>query len=474
MNGQSPHRPIGKLQPAKCFLKFVPGPQRPVIDVAAGLCLLQELAGVENSIVSLKPCMPVGLPANLHARPVADESCLAVIPRSDQESRHRVDAIRKALSPLNYPIDGQRHVMRKRRFDVRMNVDEVDWPRTCCRQDAEVVSFGVKRIESAQRVRRWMISARYVRLRAEPRFQRNRGNSVARFRCDGPGADVCRSEAAKLPKCFIVEIPARVFVGDGLSYSAADRLPNLMRRSSLVCRFLAILPKVVKIQQSFLRHRARRVCTPEADTGDWRVVEESWIIFVRPHRKSVDMPRMCLYACHEAIEAEPNIGALAHIEEPARPILQFLPADSKLDRSPRRCAANLEKTCLEVKFFLIDWTRPPRTPRVNTALQLDECSDVRTIMDIEIGHVSLIEIAIPIGRIAPVVVSYLLPDFAGFATHGHVPIIATPVERDVFDRIPKVFSEIRILQEAPVLVLAKQLIVAVDLWNLFGVRGLRQ
>src|SRR5260370_6118529 len=33
--------PIPKLRSAKCFLKFVPGPQRPVIEIAAGLCLLQ-------------------------------------------------------------------------------------------------------------------------------------------------------------------------------------------------------------------------------------------------------------------------------------------------------------------------------------------------------------------------------------------------------------------------------------------------
>ncbi|MGA7314188.1 MAG: hypothetical protein WBX22_09470, partial [Silvibacterium sp.] len=42
-------------------------PQRPVIEIAAGLCLLQELAGVENSIVSLKPYMRVDLPANIRA-----------------------------------------------------------------------------------------------------------------------------------------------------------------------------------------------------------------------------------------------------------------------------------------------------------------------------------------------------------------------------------------------------------------------
>ena len=96
------------------------------------------------------------------------------------------------------------------------------------------------------------------------------------------------------------------------------------------------------------------------------------------------------------------------------------------------------------------------------------------MVQVKIGHVSFIEVPIPIRRLAPVVVSYLLPDFAGFTTHGHVPIIGTPAERDVFDRIPKVFSELRILQEAPILVLAKQLIVAVDLWNLVGIRGLRQ
>src|SRR5277367_6225086 len=58
------------------FLKLITCPQRPVIEIAAGLCLLQELAGVENSIVSLKPFMRVGLPANLRARPVSDKSCL--------------------------------------------------------------------------------------------------------------------------------------------------------------------------------------------------------------------------------------------------------------------------------------------------------------------------------------------------------------------------------------------------------------
>ena len=82
-------------------------------------------------------------------------------------------------------------------------------PWACCRQDAEVVAFGVKRTESAQRVRRRMISARNVRLCAEPRFQPNRGNPIARLRCDGPGTDFWRSEVAELPNCIIIEVPTR-------------------------------------------------------------------------------------------------------------------------------------------------------------------------------------------------------------------------------------------------------------------------
>src|ERR1700733_3992967 len=113
--------------------------------------------------------------------------------------------------------------------------------------------------------------------------------------------------------------------------------------SSLKSAFFPILTQVVKIQQSFLRHRARRVCAPEADTGDWRIVEKSWFVFVRPHRKPVDMPRMCLYACHKTIEAQPNIGALAHIDKPARPILQFLSASSHMQRPPGSLTANLQK-----------------------------------------------------------------------------------------------------------------------------------
>jgi hypothetical protein len=92
---------------------------------------------------------------------------------------------------------------------MRMNVDEVDRPRTGCRQDAEVFAFGVMGTESAQRVRRRMISARNGRLCAEPRFDESWESCIARLRCDGPGTDFWRSEVAELPNCIIIEVPTR-------------------------------------------------------------------------------------------------------------------------------------------------------------------------------------------------------------------------------------------------------------------------
>src|ERR1700727_2008073 len=86
---------------------------------------------------------------------------------------------------------------------------------------------------------------------------------------------------------------------------------------------------------------------------------------------------------------------------------------------------------------------------------------MRSIMQIEVGHVSLVEIPVPIGRLAPVVVSDLLPDLAGFAAHGHVPIIGALAERNVFDGIPEVLPEASVAQKTPVLILPQQLVTPI-------------
>src|ERR1700743_1314674 len=83
------------------------------------------------------------------------------------------------------------------------------------------------------------------------------------------------------------------------------------------------------------------------------------------------------------------------------------------------------------------------------------------IMQIEIGHVSLVEIPVPIRRLAPVVVSDLLPDLAGFAPHGHVPVICALAERDIFDGVPEVLPKASVAQKTPVLILPQQLVTTI-------------
>src|ERR1700678_494518 len=79
------------------------------------------------------------------------------------------------------------------------------------------------------------------------------------------------------------------------------------------------------------------------------------------------------------------------------------------------------------------------------------------IVQVEIGHVPFIEIPIKIRRLAPVVVSDLLPDLAGFAAHGHVPVIGALAERDVFYGVPEILPEASIVMKTPALILPQQL-----------------
>src|SRR4029077_17450970 len=54
------------------LLEFVTSPKGQIVQVAAGLRLLQKAAGVENSVIRLEPHMAIHLPANFCTRPVSN------------------------------------------------------------------------------------------------------------------------------------------------------------------------------------------------------------------------------------------------------------------------------------------------------------------------------------------------------------------------------------------------------------------
>ena len=170
--------------------------------------------------------MGIHLPSDLYARPVPDETCPATVCRPDQETGYCVHAVLQALSPLQNPVEGCRHIVWECPFNPGMKVYEIDGTWTRGSQDPEVVPFREQWIECSERIRirLRMISAGNIRLRAEAGFERYRWNSIAGLRRKSPGADIGGSECSKLIERLVVEVPTRSFDRDGPRQSCAQRM----------------------------------------------------------------------------------------------------------------------------------------------------------------------------------------------------------------------------------------------------------
>src|SRR6266550_1548627 len=190
-------------------LELVAGPQCPIIEVAAWLTLLNEFPRVKNSVVGLKPEVAIRLPPHLRAWTMPDETRVALSCGNNQKSRDGIHTVAQTLPPLKYPINGDGHTVRQRRFNMRVYVDKVDGARTCGGDDAKVIALRKQGIERTESIRPRIVATGDVCLGAESWFQRNGRKPITGLRCHCPCADICGSEASKLPKCFIVEIPAR-------------------------------------------------------------------------------------------------------------------------------------------------------------------------------------------------------------------------------------------------------------------------
>ena len=68
-------------------------PKGEIIEILSRHRLLEKPAGIEDSVIGLKICMPVDLPSKLSTRPVPYKACEAVVSRPDQGTRNVVYAI---------------------------------------------------------------------------------------------------------------------------------------------------------------------------------------------------------------------------------------------------------------------------------------------------------------------------------------------------------------------------------------------
>src|ERR1700746_3171679 len=115
---------------------------------------------------------------------------------------------------------------------------------------------------------------------------------------------------------------------------------------------------------------------------------------------------------------------------------------------------DFEKCCLEIELLFVDRSRTTDTVRVQAAFELHERANVLAIMNVEIKHVPLVEIAVHERLLAPVVVSDLFPNLASFAAHGQEPVIPTGPQTNIFDGVPKLLPQSRVREKTPVIILA--------------------
>src|SRR5438270_4891428 len=134
--------------------------------------------------------MLVRLPANLRARTVSNKTRVALSCRNNQKPGNGVHSVSQTLPPLKDPIDGDSHTPRQRCFNARVCVNEVDRPGASRGENAKIVALREEGIERAEGVRPRIVSARNVRLRAEPRVKRDVRKAVTGFRSHCPGAYV--------------------------------------------------------------------------------------------------------------------------------------------------------------------------------------------------------------------------------------------------------------------------------------------
>src|SRR5258706_9279242 len=220
---------------------------------------------------------------------------------------------------------------------------------------------------------------------------------------------MCGTEGSKLPKRFIVEIPAGVPLGDGTRETRTDAVPHFVAYTPVECSCFSIKAKVVSVQCDGLRQRSDAVYAPESDSVVWDVIEKARLVQVRAHGEAVNLPRTDTGLHLEPVKAQAHVGALANIDQAPGAIFQLVSPSSELDPVAFVPRSDFQECCLEIDLFFVDRSRATDSVRIQTAFELDERADVLAIMNVEIKHVALVEIAIHEWPLAPVVVSYLFP-----------------------------------------------------------------
>src|SRR6266550_8330674 len=156
-----------------------------------------------------------------------------------------------------------------------------------------------------------------------------------------------------------------------------------------------------------------------------RVIKEARLVQVRPHGEAVNLPRADPGLYLESIKTQADIWALPHIDQATRAVFHLLSAGPKLNPVPIISHSDFDECGLEIQFLFVDWPRAADTVRIQPAFQLHERAHVLAVVNVNVKHVPLVEIAVHEWLLAPVVVSNLFPNLTSFASQGEEPVLPT-------------------------------------------------
>src|SRR5216684_1968688 len=347
-----------------------------------------------------------------------NETRVALSCGNNQKSRYGIHTVAQILPPLKDPIEGGSHTVRESRFNMRVYVDKVDGTRTSRGDDAKIIALRKQGIERTQSIRPRIVATGDVYLGAESWFERNGRKPVTGFRCHSPCPDICGTEAAKLPKCFIVEIPTGFRLSNGTRETDTDAVTHFVGNTSVECGCFSIEAQVVSVQREALFERSDAIHTPQSDRMIRNVIEQARFVQVRSDGEAVNLPTTDAASYLESVKAQADIRALPHIDYATGAVLHLVSAGPELNPVPIISRSDFDECGLEIQFLFVDRPRAADAVRIQPAFQLHERANVLAVVNVKIKHVPLVEIAVHERLLAPVVISNLFPNLASFAPHG--------------------------------------------------------
>src|SRR5256885_959752 len=114
----------------------------------------------------------------------------------------------------------------------------------------------------------------------------------------------------------------------------------------------------------------------------------------RAHRESVNAPGVDFGHHLEAVEAEADVRAFTDVNQPARPILHFLPARSNFDPVTTSGGPDFQKTCLKIEALFVDGPWTAATVGINSTLQLQKHANVFAEVKVRRERVSLVQVSV--------------------------------------------------------------------------------